>query len=167
MRGLIPFGLLVVGTLGCTTGSFDIDEHLGVQGEWTPEFAVPLGSATVGLGDLEAWLDSDDFIMGSTGTEFVYVRSIPLFDLGADDLVSWNPETASIQHSLTAQEAAALNAAPDGWPVDVAFEAPYSLQGPGSCALESAVFVGGSLEMTCNAAGPIGGSIEVILPAFL
>jgi|GEM_PF-5844244 len=167
MRGLLASGLAVGCALGCTTGSFDLDENLGVQGEWTPEFAIPLGSATVGLGDLEAWLDSDDFILGATGTEFVYVRSIPLFDLGADDLVAWNPETANIQHSLTAQEAAALNAAPDGFPVAVSFEAPFSLQGPGSCALETAVFAGGSIEMTSNAAGPIGGSVAVVLPAFL
>jgi hypothetical protein len=164
MKGLcVPF-VLAVCAFGCTTATYELNEDIGVQGEWTPEFAMPLGSVSMDLDGLEAWLDTEDFVQNEAGTEFVYVRSIPLFDVGADDLLTWGPESASIVHGFSSAEAAALNAAPDGNSVNVSFESTFDVGGGLGCSVEEAVFAGGSLVVSCVVEGPVGGSIGVTLP---
>lgn len=167
MKGLcVPF-VLAVCAFGCTTATYELNEDIGVQGEWTPEFAMPLGSVTMDLDGLEAWLDTEDFVQNEAGTEFVYVRSIPLFDVGADDLLTWGPESASIVHGFSSAEAAALNAAPDGNSVNVSFESTFDVGGGLGCSVEEAVFAGGSLVVSCVVEGPVGGFIGVTLPTLV
>jgi hypothetical protein len=152
---------------GCSTGAFDIDENLGIEGEWGPEFAISLGSGSVTLDGLESFLDTDDFVLNVAGSEFVYVRTIPLFDVGSEVLTSWENESADLVHALTPAEANVLNAVPDGMPVDVAIALTWPLQGPGGCDLAEATFTGGSITVSLNAEGPIGGGATITLPTLL
>lgn len=153
--------------LGCSTGSYDIDENIGVQGNWDPAFAVPLGSATMTLDGIESWLDTDDFVLNEEGTEFVYVRSIPLFDFAGADLISWASESVTLEHMLTSSQAATLNAAPDGTPVNFQVPLEFTLQGPGGCDVDHATFSGGTMSIAATCDGPVAGTIAATFPTLL
>jgi hypothetical protein len=152
---------------GCSTGTFDLDEDLGFTGALSPEFAIPLGSGTITLDGLESFLDTEDFVLNEAGSEFVYVRTIPLFDVGSDVLTSWENESTLLVHALSSAEANVLNALPDGMPVEVSFALSWPIQGPGGCDMLEATFTGGSIALTLNAEGPIGGAATVTLPTLL
>ncbi len=167
MKWLCTFLVFCACCLGCSTGSFDIDENIGVHGSWDAAFAVPLGSATMTLDGIESWLDTDDFVLNQAGTEFVYVRSIPLFDVAGADLVSWAPEIVTLAHLITAGEAAALNAASDGTPVNLQLQLGFAFEGPGGCEVNQATFSGGSMSIAANCEGPVGGTVLATFPTLL
>ena len=154
----------IVCLAGCSTGTFDLDENLGIEGVWSPEFAIPVGSGAISLDGLEAFLDTEDFVLNEAGSAFVYVRTIPVFDVGSEVLASWETESSSLVHPLTSAEAALLNAVPDGTPMDVDIAFTWPLEGPGGCEIEEATFSGGSITIALSAEGPIGGGATLTLP---
>lgn len=130
-----------------------------------PSFALPIGYATLNIGDVEREYDVNNFLYNDNANLFEFVYKDRIFELSANDVIQIPTQNYSNSYSMPLANQTAFVGGGAGFTTNFSEQTAISFSIPNGALLDSIIIQNGSLAVDVSSDFMHSGVINITIPS--